>query len=405
LVGSVPSPEDYRMWKILIGLDIAFSSLAIVAAGVLGNSLIANHIPRLHDNSTWLSRLVMTGLTAPDALADWALGALPTTSILLLFTVLFAAESLLTLLTPLVDRALAVEAAHKYQQDLRSTYHEVLRNREKVRSLKRRILRRVILRLSAISLLAFTVGLAAGAIAWGVALLINANTGGVIQTIAIVTSIIALLLMCDVLKEIVPTVVEDDNDGLARFGELPRGSALPLRQKVQRPWRVIALAVFIVGSIVVVSRLAQRQQETPVQEIEAPTSVAQSAPANSFLEPITDPGIAANLTRQIRKTSLDRDPIVVVSLEGDRAWINLKGVNVELPLVAVEGVSDNKNLGNRFSRRFEKDSVSLLVQYEVLSIFGIQEMGCTRTEYRVSIELSGSQAKEHVEPESYGEGC
>ena len=44
------------MWKILIGLDIAFSSLAIIAAGVLGNSLIANHVPRLHDNSTWLSR-------------------------------------------------------------------------------------------------------------------------------------------------------------------------------------------------------------------------------------------------------------------------------------------------------------------------------------------------------------
>lgn len=383
------------MRKILIGLDIAFSSLAIVAAGVLGNNLIANHIPRLHDNSTWLSRLVMTGLTAPDALADWALGALPTISILLFFTVLVAAESLLVLLTPLVDRALAVGAAHK----------EVLRNRGQVRSLKRPILRRVILRLSTISLLAFAVGLAAGAIAWGVALLINANTGGVIQTFAIVTSIVALLLLYDVLKEIVPTVAEDDNDGLARFGELPRDSALPLRRKVQRPWRVVALAVLIVGSIVVVSRLAQRQQETPVQAIEAPTSVSQSAPANSFLEPITDPGIAAHLTRQIRKTSLDSDPIVVVSLEGDRAWINLKGTNVDLPLVTLEGVPDNTNPGNRFSRRFETDSISLLVQYEVLSSFVSQEMGCTRTEYRVNIELSSSQAKEHIEPESYGEGC
>jgi hypothetical protein len=200
------------------------------------------------------------------------------------------------------------------------------------------------------------------------------------------------------------------------------GATLSFRWIVQRPWRAVSLVILIVGGIVVVSRLAQHQQETPVQAIEAPTSAAQpamassdptvsqvdaqSAPAKFFLlEPITDPGIAANLTRQIRKTSVDRDPIVVVSLEGDRAWINLKGTNVDLRLAAMKGVPGNTDVGNRFSRRFEKDKISLLVQYEVLSSSVSQEMGCTRTEYRVIIELSSSQAKEHIEPESYGEGC
>jgi NADPH:quinone reductase-like Zn-dependent oxidoreductase len=76
------------------------------------------------------------------------------------------------------------------------------------------------------------------------------------------------------------------------------------------------------------------------------------------------------------------------SLEGDRAWINFKGTNVELPLAALEGDPDNTNRGNRFSRRFERDVMSLLVQYEVLSSSVNQEMGCTRTEYRVKIEAA-----------------
>jgi len=89
------------------------------------------------------------------------------------------------------------------------------------------------------------------------------------------------------------------------------GGATPsFRWIVQRPWRTVFLVILIVGSIVVVSRLEQRQQETPKQAIEAPTSAPQSATAssdptavsqvgaqpapanNSFLEPITDSGIA-----------------------------------------------------------------------------------------------------------------
>jgi hypothetical protein len=166
---------------------------------------------------------------------------------------------------------------------------------------------------------------------------------------------------------------------------------------------VAAVVVFIAGSIVVVSRLAQRQQETPGQTLAAPTSGSPSAPANDFLEPITD--FADPLPRQIRRTSEDRDPIVIVSLEGDRAWINFQGTNVELPLAALEGVPGNTSTGNRFSRRFERGDIRLLIQYEVLSSSVNQEMGCTRTEYRVSIELSSSEAKEHIEPRDYGEGC
>lgn len=196
-----------------------------------------------------------------------------------------------------------------------------------------------------------------------------------------------------------------------------------VRRIVQRPWRAVALAIFIVGGIFLVSRQTQRQQDTPVREIEAPQLVlqpataasgttaisqidAQPAPAkNSLLEPITDPEIAANLTRQIRRESLDRDPIVVISLDGEKAWINLRGTNVELPLAALEGVSDNTNVANSFSRRFAKNNLSLRIKYEVLSSSTNQEMGCTRTEYRISIKVSSSQGTEHIEPESYGEGC
>lgn len=209
-------------WKILFGLDIALSSLAVITAGVLGNSLIASHVPELHDNATWLSRLVMTALTAPDALADGALEALPVDSILMLFVILVAAELLLVLFTPLVDRGLAVAAAQKSRRELRSIYQEVQRNREPVRSLRRHMLRRVTIRLSAMSLLAFTVGLLAGAIAWGAALLINANTGGVIQTVAIVVGIIILLFVYEVLGEVVKTAMEEDGDVLDSFSEMTR---------------------------------------------------------------------------------------------------------------------------------------------------------------------------------------
>jgi hypothetical protein len=196
-----------------------------------------------------------------------------------------------------------------------------------------------------------------------------------------------------------------------------------VRRLVQHPWRVVALVILIIGSIFVISQQTQRQQDTPVQEIEAPPIAlqpatassditaasqihAQSAPAkNSLLEPITDPEIASHLTRQIRRIQLDQDPIVVISLDGERAWINLKGASVELPLAALEGVADNTSAGNSHSRRFTKDNISLLVKYEVLSSFVSQEMGCERTEYRVSIELSSRQGKESIEPESYGEGC
>lgn len=197
------------------------------------------------------------------------------------------------------------------------------------------------------------------------------------------------------------------------------GAAPPFRRIAQRPLRAVALALLTAGSVVVVYRQAQRQEEAPARETESPASASRPATASSdptsaarpasvtgsFLEPITDQRIANNLTRQIRRTSTDSNPIVVVSLEGERAWINLKGTNVDLPLAVLEGDSSNTKVGNRFYRKFTKDDLSLLIQYEVLSGFAIQEMGCERTEYRLSIELSGSHIKERIEPESYGEGC
>jgi hypothetical protein len=48
-------------WKLLFLLDTACSTLAVISASVLGNRLIAGYIPNLHDNATWLSKLVMLG--------------------------------------------------------------------------------------------------------------------------------------------------------------------------------------------------------------------------------------------------------------------------------------------------------------------------------------------------------
>lgn len=151
---------------------------------------------------------------------------------------------------------------------------------------------------------------------------------------------------------------------------------------------------------------ATAQPITPLQEASVSRMDDGSVQAkDSLLESITDPEIAAHLTRQIRRTSLDRDPIVVVDLDGQKVWINLKGRDIEIPLEELEGDPDNVEVGNKFSRKFRKNDVSLLLQYEVLSSFTNQEMGCQRTDYRLSIDLSSNYGGERVEPESYGEGC
>jgi hypothetical protein len=184
----------------------------------------------------------------------------------------------------------------------------------------------------------------------------------------------------------------------------------------------VALALLIVGSVAVAS-LASRQQGATRRELEAPISAAPSAAASpalggssqthvrpapakgSSLGLITDPEIATNLSRQIRRSSLDKDPIVVVSLDGERAWINFRGTNIELSLARLDGAPGNTTAGSSFSRRFVKSDIILLVQYEVLSSNVIADMGCERIEYRLSIEVSNRQVKERIEPESYGEGC
>jgi hypothetical protein len=168
---------------MLIGLDLAFSSLAIVTAGVLGNGVTAEHVPVLKNNATWLSRLVLKGLTGPKSLADWLVGKVSALNLLYLLAALLAAELVLMLVMPL------------FWPD---------------RSINARMMTRVMSRLLALSTLACIVGTLAGTIAWGVALLINANNGGVIQTLAIVAGIVALLIIGDLLAEIVPAAAEVD---------------------------------------------------------------------------------------------------------------------------------------------------------------------------------------------------
>jgi hypothetical protein len=160
-------------WKVLAWLDIAFSSLAIITAGIFGNSLIAARVPALHNNATWLSRLVMKGLISPNSLADWLVGTLPAVTLPLLFAALVAAEMIMLML---------------------------------ITRLKARMISRLFVR----SAIACIVGALAGTLAWAVALLINAHSGGVIQTLAIVIGIVVLLFVSDLLGEIVPAVAEAD---------------------------------------------------------------------------------------------------------------------------------------------------------------------------------------------------
>jgi len=197
-------------WKILTALDVAFSSIAVIAALVLGNSLLGEHVPKLHDNATWLSKLIMNGLIAPDALADWALGSLPGIVTLLVFALCVASESLLIAFSPLVERLAAFTAATTFSVDFSSAYQEITRSRVLVASLRRHMVRRVMFRLFGKSLLAFVIGVSAGAIAWGVAILINANTGGFIQTLAVIAAIAVLLLINAVLGEVLEEGVADD---------------------------------------------------------------------------------------------------------------------------------------------------------------------------------------------------
>jgi hypothetical protein len=70
--------------------------------------------------------------------------------------------------------------------------------------------RRVMTRVVEKSLVALVIGLCAGAIAWGVAALINLNTGGVLQTITAVIAILVLLFINDFLGEIFKEAVQDD---------------------------------------------------------------------------------------------------------------------------------------------------------------------------------------------------
>lgn len=203
-------------WKVLTALDIAFSSLAIISALVFGNGLVAEHVPRLHENATWLSKLILTGFTSPNALADWALGSLPALVVLLALAVFFLAEMLLVTLSPLLVGVVAFAATKKYAIDFQVAYKEVRTNRTMVSYLRRQTLRRVMANLSTRSLIAFGAGLVMGGMAWAIALLINTNSGGVVQTLVAVVAI-GVLLFAKVIVDAILEEVTAEADGLDTF--------------------------------------------------------------------------------------------------------------------------------------------------------------------------------------------
>ncbi len=126
-------------WKILSGLDLVFRALACVTAGVIGNRLLASHVPSLRENANWLSRSVMKFLTFPTTLAETMVGDLSTTAALLFVLALVAVELLLILGTPLADRAIAMAATKTSQLDVDALYRQVRAKREEVRPLVDRI--------------------------------------------------------------------------------------------------------------------------------------------------------------------------------------------------------------------------------------------------------------------------
>ena len=197
-------------WKILAALDIAFSTIAVITALVLGNRIFARLVPTLHDNATWLSKLIIKGLTTPDTVAKLALGALPATAVLLVFLVCVAAELLLVVFSPLVERLVAFAASQKFGIEFSVAYQEIIESRRIVATLRRQLARRVMTRLFGKSLFAFILGVAAGLIAWGITALINVNTGGVVQTIAIVVVIIVLLILLEFLGDVFKEAIADD---------------------------------------------------------------------------------------------------------------------------------------------------------------------------------------------------
>lgn len=197
-------------WKILAGLDILFSTVGVLAALVLGNGIFGRHVPALKDNATWLSKLIVKGLLVPDNLVTWALGEFPALLIILVFAVCIGSEWLLVVFSPLVDRLAALAASQRFGVALSLAHQELTRNRNALVGLRRQMSRRVMTRVVEKSLVALVIGLCAGAIAWGVAALINLNTGGVLQTITAVIAILVLLFINDFLGEIFKEAVQDD---------------------------------------------------------------------------------------------------------------------------------------------------------------------------------------------------
>jgi hypothetical protein len=128
-------------------------------------------------------------------------------------------------------------------------------------------------------------------------------------------------------------------------------------------------------------------------------SAALAADLKNVLQPIDDPKIATHLSRNIFRKSKDKAPTVVVNVERTHAWVKTGDRILEL----VDNLS--KSEGKKFSRVFTQGKTKLVVSYELLSTSVNTEMGCERTEYKVSVEYTDGARKDSFSPESYGEGC
>jgi hypothetical protein len=197
-------------WRTLAALDVAFSTSAVLAALALGNGVIAGRVPTLQANATWFSKLLLGALTAPDTLADWALGALSVSGTLLVFALCVTSEAVLVAFSPFVARVAAFVAAQKFELDVESAYINIVRSSATINTLRRLMLRRVLISLFGKGAVAFVFGVCAGLSAWGAAALINRNTGGVLQTVIVIAVIVVLVLVKDLMGELLKEVVADD---------------------------------------------------------------------------------------------------------------------------------------------------------------------------------------------------
>jgi hypothetical protein len=124
------------------------------------------------------------------------------------------------------------------------------------------------------------------------------------------------------------------------------------------------------------------------------------AAEGKLLKPFKESKPLETSKRPIFRQGFDKTPTILVNLDRSRAWVTVDGEILEL-----ENPDKSSAEGKKFTRVFKKGPMKLSIAYEVLSSGVNLEMGCERTEYRLSIEFVDKNKSEKFSPESYGEGC